>query len=170
MFESARWVTDFSALKAARAFEAIEKYAANLINQPWRKEFKEIKVSPNFLLILNWIYRRRKIVQSLFRDEIPRILTFPKGQLILKCPFGVFKSTKKTMKFFPAFLPLPLKRGQIKKIRALYTTNWWFYFDYLTLLFWFDLFLEARAEILTKTSLVLGSFEDTKRIFQNWLP
>ena len=45
MFESARWVTDFSALKAARAFEAIEKYAANLINQPWRKEFKEIKVS-----------------------------------------------------------------------------------------------------------------------------
>ena len=50
MFESARWVTDFSALKAARAFEAIEKYAANLINQPWRKEFKEIKVSPNLLL------------------------------------------------------------------------------------------------------------------------
>jgi spermatogenesis-associated protein 2 len=45
MFESARWVTDFSALKAARAFEAIEKYASNLINQPWRKEFKEIKVS-----------------------------------------------------------------------------------------------------------------------------
>ena len=45
VFESARWVTDFSALKAARAFEAIEKYAANLINQPWRKEFKEIKVS-----------------------------------------------------------------------------------------------------------------------------
>ena len=44
VFESARWVTDFSALKAARAFEAIEKYAANLINQPWRKEFKEIKV------------------------------------------------------------------------------------------------------------------------------
>ena len=43
-YESSRWITDFSALKAARAFEAIEKYAANLINQPWRKEFKEIKV------------------------------------------------------------------------------------------------------------------------------
>ena len=53
MFESARWVTDFSALKAARAFEAIEKYAANLINQPWRKEFKEIKVSPDLVFILN---------------------------------------------------------------------------------------------------------------------
>ena len=44
LFESAGWIADFSALKAARAFEAIEKYAANLINQPWRKEFREIKV------------------------------------------------------------------------------------------------------------------------------
>lgn len=49
LFESARWVTDFSALKAARAFEAIEKYAGNLINQPWRKEFKEIKVRMNYM-------------------------------------------------------------------------------------------------------------------------
>jgi hypothetical protein len=32
-----------------------------------------------------------------------------KGQLILKCPFGVFKSSKKPTKFFP-------KGGQIKKI------------------------------------------------------
>ena len=28
-----------------------------------------------------------------------------KGQLILKCPFGVFKSPKKPTKFFPGFLP-----------------------------------------------------------------
>ena len=28
-----------------------------------------------------------------------------KGQLISKCPFGVFKSTKKPTKFFPGFLP-----------------------------------------------------------------
>jgi hypothetical protein len=28
-----------------------------------------------------------------------------KGQLILKCPFGVFKSPKKSTKFFPGFLP-----------------------------------------------------------------
>ena len=27
-----------------------------------------------------------------------------KGQLILKCPFGVFKSPKKPTKFFPGFL------------------------------------------------------------------
>ena len=38
-----------------------------------------------------------------------------KGQLILKCPFGVFKSPKISTKFFPGFLPQPLKRGQIKK-------------------------------------------------------
>ena len=64
MFESARWVTDFSALKAARAFEAIEKYAANLINQPWRKEFKEIKVR-KFILssqLIFWFYQ--KLVQK----------------------------------------------------------------------------------------------------------
>ena len=28
-----------------------------------------------------------------------------KGQLILKCPFGVFKSSKKTTNFFPGLLP-----------------------------------------------------------------
>jgi spermatogenesis-associated protein 2 len=45
IWQSVRWIPNFSALKAASAFEAIEKYAANLINQPWRKEFKTIKVN-----------------------------------------------------------------------------------------------------------------------------
>ena len=44
LFESCRFVTDFSGVKAAQAFTALENYAANLLNQPWRKEFKEIKV------------------------------------------------------------------------------------------------------------------------------
>ena len=39
-----------------------------------------------------------------------------KGQLISKCPFGVFKSPKKPTIFVPGFLPQPLKRGQIKKV------------------------------------------------------
>ena len=46
--------------------------------------------------------------------------TTPKGQLISRCPFGVFKYPSKNEKN-PGFLE---KRGQIKKIRALYTTNW----------------------------------------------
>ena len=46
-----------------------------------------------------------------------------KGQLISKCLFGVIVWTKKTRIFFPGFLPLSLKRGQIKKIRVLYYTN-----------------------------------------------
>ena len=50
IWQSARWIPNFSALKAASAFEAIEKYAANLINQPWRKEYKTIKVQ--FTLIV----------------------------------------------------------------------------------------------------------------------
>ena len=33
---SAKWKPDFSLVKAANAFRAIEQYAANLINQPWR--------------------------------------------------------------------------------------------------------------------------------------
>ena len=36
-------------------------------------------------------------------------------------------------------------------------------------LFLFNLFLEARAEILKKILLVLGRFEDTKRTFRNLL-
>ena len=46
-----------------------------------------------------------------------------------------------------------LDKGQ--KIRALLIGG--FYFDSLTLPFWFDLFLVARAEIFTKISLVFWS-------------
>ena len=49
--------------------------------------------------------------------------TRTKGQLILKCPSDVFKSPKKPIKFFLGFPTYPKKRGQIKKIRALFTTN-----------------------------------------------
>ena len=38
-----------------------------------------------------------------------------KGQLISKYPFGVIVCTKIPTKFFPGFLPWPLKRRQIKK-------------------------------------------------------
>ena len=43
IYESAKWTPGFSALSASSAFEALETYAANLINQPWRKEFREVK-------------------------------------------------------------------------------------------------------------------------------
>ena len=46
--QSAKYVQDFSALKAAQAFQDLEKYAANLINKPWRHEFREIKVKRTF--------------------------------------------------------------------------------------------------------------------------
>ena len=41
-----RWISDFSLSKAAEAFQCIEKYAANLINQPWRVEYRTIKQVP----------------------------------------------------------------------------------------------------------------------------
>ena len=46
-----------------------------------------------------------------------------KGQLNSKCLFGAIVWTKKPTKFIPEFLPQPLKRGLIKKIKALYYTN-----------------------------------------------
>ncbi len=55
----------------------------------------------------------------------------------------------------------------MKKIGHFIPLIGWFYFDSLTLLFWFDLFLEARAEILTKISLFFVQFEDNKRTFRN---
>ena len=47
--------------------------------------------------------------------EVRSSKAMSKDQLILKCPFGVFKSPTKPTKKFPGFLPQPLKRGQIKK-------------------------------------------------------
>ncbi len=38
-----RWVPDFSLSKASQAFRYIEEYAANLINQPWRQEYRSIR-------------------------------------------------------------------------------------------------------------------------------
>lgn len=35
---------NFSAHNAACAFDALAQYAANLVSQPWRKEFREVKV------------------------------------------------------------------------------------------------------------------------------
>lgn len=36
---------DFNAYKAAHAFNALEKYAVNLLWQPWRKEYRCIRVN-----------------------------------------------------------------------------------------------------------------------------
>jgi len=40
---SIRWINNFSLSKAAEAFQCIEQYAANLLNQPWRVEYRTIK-------------------------------------------------------------------------------------------------------------------------------
>jgi len=47
---SFRWISDFSLSKAAEAFQCIEKYAANLINQPWRVEYRTIKQFNGFYM------------------------------------------------------------------------------------------------------------------------
>ena len=62
-----------------------------------------------------WIRVKHRLVKNLE--------TLFKGQLISKCLLGVIIWTKIPTKFFPGFLPQPLKRCQIKKIKALYYTN-----------------------------------------------
>ena len=46
-----------------------------------------------------------------------------KGQIILECPYEKNVYPKIATKKFPRFLSWPLRRGQIKKIKALYYTN-----------------------------------------------
>ena len=82
-----------------------------------------------------------------------------KGQWISKCPFGVIVWTKIPTKKNPGFLPYSKKRSNQK--------NGGFYFDSFTPIFWFDLFLEARAEIREKNSWYFGPNDDTKRTFWN---
>ena len=44
--------------------------------------------------------------QTVYEDAVKlKLGLVSKGQLILKCPFGIFKSPKKPMNFFPGFLP-----------------------------------------------------------------
>lgn len=45
LHRSAATLQDFSGYRAATAWSAISLYAANLIAQPWRKEYRILRVS-----------------------------------------------------------------------------------------------------------------------------
>lgn len=49
LHRSASTKDNFSGYKAALAWKAIGKYADNLVAQPWRKEYRDIKVSSKVL-------------------------------------------------------------------------------------------------------------------------
>ena len=68
--------------------------------------------------------------------------------------FWCLQIDQKTNEIFVRISALASKKRSNQNIIPLI---WWFYFDSLTLFFWFDLFLEARAEILKKNSLVFWS-------------
>ncbi|XP_065171464.1 protein tamozhennic-like [Atheta coriaria] len=48
LHESAARMTDFSGYKAALGWDAIGRYAANLLTKPWRKEYRQIKMYSGF--------------------------------------------------------------------------------------------------------------------------
>ena len=66
---------------------------------------------PSPCISCNWKYWR--ILTSGLLIYLPSI--FPKGQLILKCPFGVFKSSKKTNEIFSRISALASKKRSNKK-------------------------------------------------------
>ena len=68
---------------------------------------------------------------------------------------------KKQWNFFPGFLPYPLKRGKIKKTRALYTTicRILFWLAYTTFLIWLG------QKSWKKFRWFFGRFEDIKMTF-----
>ena len=63
----------------------------------------------------HWVYR--------FLDKQKNTRSQVKGQIISECPYEIIVYPKIATKKFPRFLPKPLRRGQIKKIKALYYTN-----------------------------------------------
>ena len=58
-----------------------------------------------------------------------------KGQLISQCPFWGLHMDQKIKELLLRISTLASKKRLDKKNRVLYTTNWRFYFDFLTLLF-----------------------------------
>ena len=111
----------------------------------WQKSLWAGSTLKNFLRILQC----KSQIQTLQANFV----VAAKGQLILKINSQLLN--RKQNKNIFVFLPLPQKRGQIKKIRALNTTYWMiaFWLSYTTFLIW-PLLIEARVEILTKILLV----------------
>ena len=68
------------------------------------------------------------LVSILLANQVPEcpksyLRTAPKGQIISECPYEKIVYPKIATKKFPRFLSWPLRRGQIKKIKAIYYTN-----------------------------------------------
>ncbi len=82
-----------------------------------------------------------------------------KGQLILKCLFGVFKLTKNINEIFARFFALAIKKKSSKKKKSMVKESKWNHpiGGIKSPYFLFDLFLEATAEILTKIALIFWS-------------
>ena len=66
---------------------------------------------------------KKLINKILSRIMHSRQIMYTKGQIISECPYEIIVSPIRATKKFPRFLPWPLRRGQIKKIKALYYTN-----------------------------------------------
>ena len=109
----------------------LSNYGARIATHVENKSFN------NGTLVIFWILQPLQSIDRLSPD-----FSHFKGQLISKCPFGVFKSQKKkNREFFQGFLPQPLKKDQINKKPLIK------YFLTIDCLFLVNSFLEARAKL-----------------------
>ena len=80
--------------------------------------------------------------------------------------FWCLQIDQKTNKSLVRLSALASKKRSYKKTKGTLYPNWMTLFSLSYLLFWFDLFLEARVETLKKIVVFLVYFEDTKRTFR----
>ena len=104
----------------------------------------------------------------IFYTVVFQDLPSTKGQLISNCPFGAFKSTKKTNEIFVRISALASKKRSIQKNKG---TLYHYLDDFiLTVLhYFFDLtsFQRLEQKSLQKFRCFFGRFEGTKRTFWN---
>lgn len=55
LYRSASENKDFSGYRAALGFDAVGRYAANLITKPWRREYRQIKVIFGYKILIGYI-------------------------------------------------------------------------------------------------------------------
>ena len=122
---------------ASRIFQSFSSnFGGNFLSRGVQKNYQMTISFYFFNGIIIWIAYRasitaglsQKIVELPFKVKFFQYFVFlifctSKGQIISECPYEIIVYPKIATKKFPRFLPWPLRRGQIKKIKALYYTN-----------------------------------------------
>ncbi|XP_054710269.1 uncharacterized protein LOC129219973 [Uloborus diversus] len=110
---------NFSAYKAASAFEALEKYATNLISHPWRKEYKTVKLYSGF-------YKHSVESQLIGGDSVLQLLGYQftdEGVLFLDEPVDPDKVARVALDCLTAYVECQIMVQICERVKA-YKCSW----------------------------------------------